>query len=179
MTKRLAALLTALMGVLLVTACEDQTPRTVEIFSTPYDTQSYLPRAVQRGPMLVTFLPSSIAASGFEARGIEAMNEAASQRSRNIFTANPGRAWREAEVIFWFGAPKGRSGRALCEGERPDEAARGLEETRIIAVLCTGDVRRVEVHGWISSQTAAEDPDYRQIMVDFVQALYQNRIDRK
>lgn len=178
MTKRLAASLWALISVLLLTACGDQTPRTVEVFSVPYDARSYLPRAVQEGPILVTFLPSSIAASGFETRGLEVMNEAAVQRSQDIFTSNTGRAWREAEVYFWFGAPQGQSGRALCDGDRPDQAVRGVEETRIIAVLCIGGARKVEIHGWVSSQTAPEDEEFRLIMVNFVEGLFQNRIER-
>ncbi len=159
-------------------ACEEGVPRVVEMSQNDNGTRTFLAQAVQKGPILVSFFPRNVAATGFEERTIEVMNDNAAQPVKTIFTSNRGQAWDQVQVIYWFGAPKSRSGRDLCGGPAPDISERDGKEIKIIGVLCQGNKLEAEAHGWIASDTAAEDEPYRQLIGSFTKALFKPPITR-
>lgn len=156
----------------LVAACDQATPRVVEMYVDNNGTMRYLPEAAQKGPMLVQILPRNIAsASGYESVTLDLMNEAANQRTKTIFTANPGSAKSGVRVVHMIGASNSVNGSSLCGGATP-EAVRGDKEIKIVSVLCRGGTRLSEVHGWVSVETAAQDEEYRLVMLDLMQGLF-------
>ena len=170
--KSLRALLAAVGLAGLLTACEEATPRVVEIYIDNNGTLRYLPEAAQKGPILVQILPRAIAsASGYESVTLDLMNEAANQRTKSIFTANPGDAKSGVRVIHMIGAGSGVNGATLCGGATP-EAVRGEKELKIVSVLCLGGKRLAEAHGWIRVSTAAQDEEYRLVMLDLMNGLF-------
>ena len=170
--KSLRGLLAAVGLAGLLTACEEATPRVVEMYVDNNGTWRYLPEAAQKGPILVQILPRAIAsASGYESVTLNLMNEAANQRTKSIFTANPGDARSGVRVIHMIGAGSGVSGSELCGGAAPD-AVRGEKELKIVSVLCQGGKRLSEVHGWVKVATAAQDQEYRLVMLDLMNGLF-------
>ena len=169
---RIAALALAAAGI---AACEQQTPRVVEIFISENGTQKYLGEAAQKGPIQFQMLPAEIAdAAGYQEIALATFNNNAAQRTKSIFTANPGEARSEVRTILMIGAGEGASGSALCRGAQP-QATLGDKETKFVAVLCRGDQRLAEAHGWVRQETAAQDEEYRLVIVDLANALFQRR----
>ena len=156
----------------LLTACEEGTPRVVEMYVDNNGTWRYLPEAAQKGPILVRLLPQAIAAAGaYERVALDVMNDAADQRTKTVFTANPGDAKGDLRVIHMIGAGGGVSGSTLCGGSVP-EAVRGEKELKIVSVLCRGDARLSEVHGWVAVETDAQDEEYRLVLRDLMRGLF-------
>lgn len=170
--KALRALVAAVGLAGLLSACEEATPRVVEMFVDNNGTWRYLPEAAQKGPILVHILPRAIAsASGYESVTLNLMNDAANQRTKSIFTANPGEAKSGVRVIHMIGAGSDASGSSLCGGAAPG-AVRGDKELKIVSVLCRGGTRLAEVHGWVRVETAAQDEEYRLVMLDIMKGLF-------
>ncbi|WP_425404903.1 hypothetical protein [Hwanghaeella sp.] len=170
--KSMRTFLTVLGMTGFLAACEEGTPRVVEMYVDNNGTWRYLPEAAQKGPILVILLPRAIAAaSGYESITLDLMNEAAKQRTKTVFTANPGDAKSGVRVIHFIGAGSGTGGSSLCSGSVP-EAVRGEKELKIISVLCRGSNRLSEVHGWIAVKTAAQDEEFRLVMLDLMKGLF-------
>jgi len=170
--KPLRTLMVAIGLAGLLSACDEATPRVVEMYIDNNGTMRYLPEAAQKGPILVQLLPRAIAsASGYESITLDLMNEAANQRTKNIFTANPGEAKSPVRVIHMMGAGSGVSGSSLCGGATP-EGVRGEKELKIVSVLCQGDRRLAEMHGWVRVETAAQDEEFRLVMLDLTNGLF-------
>lgn len=170
--KPIRALMAAAAVTGLLAGCDEATPRTVEMYVENNGTFRYLPEAAQNGPILVQILPRAIAsASGYESVTVKLMNEAANQRTKTIFTTNPGDAKSGVRVMHMIGAGSGTSGTSLCGGATPD-AVRGDKELKIVSVLCKGGTRLAEVHGWVKVQTAAQDEEFRLVMVDLMNGLF-------
>ncbi|RVU39415.1 hypothetical protein EOI86_09310 [Hwanghaeella grinnelliae] len=156
----------------LLSACDEATPRVVEMYVDNNGTMRYLPEAAQKGPILVQILPRAIAsASGYESITLDLMNDAANQRTKNIFTANHGAAKSAVRVIHMMGAGSGVSGSSLCGGTVP-EGVRGEKELKIVSVLCRGGQRLAEAHGWVRVETAAQDEEFRLVMIDLMNGLF-------
>ncbi len=169
---RFAACAVAAIGI---AACEQQTPRVVEIFISENGTQKYLSEAAQKGPIQFQMLPTEIAAaSGYLDIALATFNNNAAQRTKRIFTANPGEARSGVRTVLMIGAGDEASGSALCRGAQP-QATLGDKETKFVAVLCQGEQRLSEAHGWVRKETAAQDEEYRLVLVDLANALFQRR----
>lgn len=172
MGKSLRALFAVFGLAGLLAACEEGTPRVVEMYVDNNGTWRFLPEAAQKGPILVQILPRAIAsASGYESVTLDLMNEAANQRTKNIFTVNPGEAKSGVRVIHMIGAGSDAGGAALCGGAAP-AAVRGEKELKIVSVLCRAGTRLSEVHGWIRVETAAQDEEFRLVMLDIMNGLF-------
>lgn len=156
----------------MLTACDEGTPRVVEMYVDNNGTMRYLPEAAQKGPIMVQILPRAIAsASGYETVTLNLMNDAANQRTKSIFTANPGDARSGVRVIHMIGAGADARGSGLCGGTVP-QAVRGEKELKIVSVLCQGGTRLAEAHGWVKVQTAAQDDEFRLVMQDLMDGLF-------
>ena len=172
--KRLGMTLAGAAAMLLA-ACDQQTPRVVEMFISENGTHRFLADAAQKGPIHLQLLPDAIAsASGYADIALGIFNDAAAQRSKRIFTLSADEARSAVRVLILIGAGEGASGSSLCGGSRP-AATLGEKETKIVAVLCGPQGRLAEVHGWVRKETAAQDEEYRLIMVDLAKALFQRR----
>jgi hypothetical protein len=170
--KPVRALIVAIGLAGLLSACDEATPRVVEMYVDNNGTMRYLPEAAQKGPILVQLLPRAIAsASGYESITLDLMNDAANQRTKNIFTANPGAAKSPVRVLHMMGAGSGVSGSSLCGGATP-EGVRGEKELKIVSVLCQNGRRLAEMHGWVRVETAAQDEEFRLVMIDLTNGLF-------
>lgn len=157
-----------------VAAC-DQTPRVVEIFISENGTEQYLSEAAQKGPIHLKILPDAVAAaSGYGETTLSIFNNNAAQQAKQIFSTSTNEARSKVNVILMIGAGEGVRGSSLCSGSKPD-ATLGDKETKMVAVLCQGSSRLAEAHGFVRKETAAQDEEYRLVMVDLANALFQRR----
>lgn len=170
----------ALLGLLCVglAACEEALPRVVQVHLHASGTRDYLPRAVADGPILIDMRPERVADAGFARMAAAVMNSAAAQKTTSIFTTEPSQAGSTARIVMFFGASKGLSGRRFCTEPPSGEAVRGEKETILLATLCVGEKRMAEASAWVPSDLAAEDQDYRRVMQDLMNALFENPATR-
>ena len=99
-------------------ACDQATPRVVEMFISENGTHRYLAEASQNGPIHLQVLPNAIAsASGYADIALRLFNDTAAQRSKRIFTTEPAEARSAVRVILFVGAEDGAGGTALCRGQ--------------------------------------------------------------